>query len=195
MRWFRRRSVRLYDHSREARLLPEYASLYPGLKPDRWYAVTRLAKRVGCPPGSALREIIHSHFEFQGGLQQRNPAWPFLRQREDDLPVALSGAGERLGRLRYDYAQLYHPVRPEQWLPARDLRDQVVGIREQEREASPGWTMSREESAPSGRTLPDEHFEFRSGMSDAGMPRLRTRRDDFAIRRRGPGGDRSILAR
>ena len=132
------------------------------------------------PPKTDLRDALDSHFEFRGGLGPRNPAWPYLRQRGDDLPVAVPGAGERQGRLRRDYARLYRPITPEQWLPARDLRDAVVERREEEILAQPAW---KREGAPPGRTLPDDHFEFRMGMSDPGMPRLRTRRDDPAFRK------------
>ena len=34
------------------------------------------------------------------------------------------------------------------------------------------------------RTLPDEHFEFCLGMSDPGLPGLRTRLEDPALQRR-----------
>ncbi len=182
--WFRRRTIRLYDRPREIRLRPEYASIYPGLKAGRWLPIRRVLRWMRRHQGSAPREFLESHFEFQGGLDPRNPAWPFLRQREDDVPVEVTGAGERLGRLHYSFAQLYPPIRPEHWLPARDLRDEVVELREQERQEKP-W---KQDSAPAGRTLPDEHFEFRLGMSDPGMPRLRTRREDPAFRRRT--GDR-----
>ncbi len=179
MMWFRRRIVRLYDRPREARLRPEYASFYRALKAGRWYPVRRLLKRIHWQPGSARRQILHAHFEFQGGLHPRNPAWPFLRQREDDEPVAAPAAVERQGRLLRVYAQHYRRIRPEQWLSARDLRDEVVELREQESQEKPAW---QRESAALGRTLPDEHFEFRLGTSDPGMPRLRTRRDDPPFR-------------
>lgn len=183
MMWFRRRTIRLYDRPREARLRPEYSSFYPALKPGRWYPVRRLLKRLFPHPDSPPRDLLHSHFEFQGGLGPRNPAWPFLRQREDDVPPAAPGASERQGRLLFTYAQLYRRIRPEYWLSARDLRDEVVELREQESQEKP-W---KRESAPPGRTLPDEHFEFRSGTSDPGMPRLRTRRDDPGFRKSSDG--------
>jgi hypothetical protein len=178
--WFRRRRIRLFDRPRECRLRAEYASVYPALKPGRWLHVRRLLKRIQRRRASAPRERLEEHFEFRGGLGPRNPAWPLLRQRSDDVPATAGGSGERVGRLHYSYARLYSRIKPEQWLPARDLRDEVIELREQENEDKPAW--QRQSAAP-GRTLPNEHFEFRLGMSDPGMPRLRTRRDDPAFRR------------
>jgi hypothetical protein len=180
----RRRRIRLFDRPREARLLAEYAPLYRALKAGRWQPVRRLLKRIHRRSGPAPRELLQRHFEFRGGLGPRNPAWPFLRQREDDAPAAAGGAGERVGRLLHSYARLYGRIRPEQWLPARDLRDEVIGLREQENQDKPAW---QRQSPPPGRTLPDQHFEFRLGMSDPGMPRLRTRRDDPAFQSSRPG--------
>jgi hypothetical protein len=188
---FRRRRIRLFDRPREACLRAEYAPLYPALKAGRWHPVPRLLRRIHRRSESAPwellqnpRELLQSHFEFRGGLAPRNPAWPFLRQREDDVPAAARGAGERVGRLLHGYARLYGRIRPEQWLPARDLRDEVIGLREEENQDKPAW---QRKSPPAGRTLPDEHFEFRLGMSDPGMPRLRTRREDPAFQRSLPG--------
>ncbi len=178
--WFRRRRISLFDRPREARLRADYASFYPALKPGRWIPVRRLLKRVHREPGTASREGFGAHFEFRGGLDPRNPAWPLLRQRADDTPAPAGGGGERVGRLRRTYARLYGQIRPEQWLPARELRDEVLELRDHENQDRPAW---QREGAPPGRTLPDEHFEFRLGMSDPGMPRLRTRRDDPAFRR------------
>ena len=178
--WFRRRRIRLFDRPREARLRGEYASYSPALKPGRWLPVRKLLKRIRGHHEITSRQGAEAHFEFRGGLDPRNPAWPFLRQRADDAPTLEGGASERLGRLRYAHARLYGRIRPEQWLPARDLRDEVIELREQENQDRPAWQRER---APPGRTLPDEHFEFRLGMSDPGMPRLRTRRDDPAFRR------------
>jgi hypothetical protein len=96
----------------------------------------------------------------------------------------VGGNGERVGRLHYSYAQLYGRIKPEQWLPARNLRDEVIEWREQENEEKPAW---QRKSPPPGRALPNEHFEFRLGMSDPGMPRLRTRRDDPAFQSSRPG--------
>ena len=179
-----RRRIRLFDRPREGRLRPEYADLYPGLKAGRWLSLRKLLKRLHRHRDSVSREMLQEHFEFQGGLGSRNPAWPLLRQREDDVPAAPRGGGERVGRLLHPYARLYRPIRAEQWLPARDIRDEVIGLREQENQDVPAW---QRKSPPPGRTLPDEHFEFRLGMSEPGMPRLRTRRDDPDFQRVPPG--------
>jgi hypothetical protein len=180
MMWFQRRRIRLFDRGREARLDPEYAPLYPALKAGRWLPVLKVLRRLGRHLGSASRETIQRHFEFRGGLGPRNPAWPYLRQREDDTPAAALGAGERVGRLLRPYARFYGRIRPGQWLPARDLRDDVIELREQENQDKPSW---QQKVPPPGRTLPNEHFEFHLGMSDPGMPRLRTRREDPAFYR------------
>ena len=95
------------------------------------------------------------------------------------MPPPVAGAGERVGRLLQSYARLYARIRPGQWLPARDLRDEVIGLREEENEDKPAW----QRKVQPGRTLPDGHFEFRLGMSDPGMPRLRTRREDPGFHR------------
>lgn len=181
----RQHLVRLYDDPREARPLPEYASLYPRLKAGRWYPVRRLLDRLRHSLSMDLREALDSHFELRGGLGPRNAAWPYLRQRRDDVPVAAPGAGERQGRLLRSFARLYRPISAEQWLPARHLRDEVVELREEEMLSLPAW---KREGARAGRALPDDHFEFRMGMSDPGMPRLRTRREDPAFRKsvKGP---------
>jgi hypothetical protein len=184
MMWFRRRRIRLFDRPREARLRGEYASFYPALKPGRWFPIHKLLKRIHRQHDTASREGFDAQFEFRGGLDPRNPAWPLLRQRADDAPAVMGGVGERVGRLRYNYARLYARISPEQWLPARDLRDEVIEQREQENQDRPAWQRER---PPPGRTLPDEHFEFRLGMSDPGMPRLRTRRDDPGFRRLANG--------
>jgi hypothetical protein len=85
-----------------------------------------------------------------------------------------------VGRLLRPYARFYGRIRPGQWLPARDLRDEVIELREQENQDKPSW---QQKVPPPGRTLPNEHFEFHLGMSDPGMPRLRTRREDPAFYR------------
>ena len=60
---------------REARLRPEYATFYPGIRPDRWEPAAVLADTVLA--GSILRGqrnslsgqrvLLESHFEFRGG--------------------------------------------------------------------------------------------------------------------------------
>jgi hypothetical protein len=65
--------------TREARLRPEYAHLYPGIEPGTWEAAADLAERVlVCrlllpSNGFALgvRTLGGGHFEFRGGRGPR----------------------------------------------------------------------------------------------------------------------------
>ena len=64
---------------RQARLKPEFAHLYPGLKPDTWHAAAELADKVlACrlllPSGGFVmdvRAMSGGHFEFRGGAGPR----------------------------------------------------------------------------------------------------------------------------
>lgn len=66
--------------TRQARLKPEFAHLYPGVEPDTWQAAAELADTVlGCrlllPSGGfGLNERAMSggHFEFRGGTAPRS---------------------------------------------------------------------------------------------------------------------------
>ena len=180
MKWPRRSEIRLFDRQREARVRPEHAALYPSVRADRWIPIRRLLKRIRRDVDLASRDILQAHFEFRNGLGPRNPAWPFLRQREEDVPPALGGAGERLGRLRDSYSRLYPGIRPGQWQPARELRDKLLQMRELEEHERPVRAAA---PALAKRVLPDEHFVFCLGMSDPGFPRLRTRWEDPALQR------------
>jgi hypothetical protein len=73
--------------SREARLRPECASLYPGLAPDRWESAAILADRVlayrlihGNHAALQGRVLLESDFEFRGGVsrggERRGRRWP-----------------------------------------------------------------------------------------------------------------------
>ena len=67
---------------REARLRPEYASLYPGLEPDIWLPATTVGQKLliwhlansVTPQGERL--MTEEHFEFRGGpgAESRNGA-------------------------------------------------------------------------------------------------------------------------
>jgi hypothetical protein len=58
---------------REARLRPEYASLYPGVEPDVWLPATTVGQKLllwhlataATPQGERL--MAEEHFEFRGG--------------------------------------------------------------------------------------------------------------------------------
>ena len=63
--------------SREARLRPECASLYPALAPDQWDSAAMLADRVladrlihGNHAALQGRALLDSHFEFRGGANR-----------------------------------------------------------------------------------------------------------------------------
>ena len=59
--------------TREARLKPEFAYLYPGLAPGVWYKASWLsARQFAREPcdgvaSSIARMVDESHFEFRGG--------------------------------------------------------------------------------------------------------------------------------
>jgi hypothetical protein len=62
---------------REARLKPEFADLYPGLRPDVWYSAAWLSARqlarTRCDGAASEIDAILSnqHFEFRGGRPRR----------------------------------------------------------------------------------------------------------------------------
>lgn len=59
---------------REARLRPEFAHLYPGLRPGQWESAVRIAEAVlanlmlqeMAQTPASLRILPEEHFEFQG---------------------------------------------------------------------------------------------------------------------------------
>jgi hypothetical protein len=61
------------EHIREARLLPQYADLYPGVQPDVWLPATVVGQQLllwhlataAIPQGERL--MADEHFEFRGG--------------------------------------------------------------------------------------------------------------------------------
>ena len=63
--------------SREARLKPEFAHLYPGLTPGVWYKAAWLsARQFAREPSdggaaSIARMVDENHFEFRGGRPRR----------------------------------------------------------------------------------------------------------------------------
>ena len=74
---------------REARLKPEYASLYPGVQPDVWMPASAIGQQLllwhltapAIPQGDRL--ISEAHFEFRGG-QRRVGSWINMRTRLAD---------------------------------------------------------------------------------------------------------------
>ena len=74
---------------REARLKPEYASLYPGVQPDAWMPASAIGQQLllwhltapATPQGDRL--ISEEHFEFRGG-NKRVGSWINTRTRPAD---------------------------------------------------------------------------------------------------------------
>lgn len=66
---------------REARLRPEYAPVYPTLRPDVWQGAAVLSALVArlrqptAPPDAVLQDRVlpDAHFEFRGGLPRSTP--------------------------------------------------------------------------------------------------------------------------
>jgi hypothetical protein len=66
---------------REARLRPEFASLYPGVEPGAWQDVAALAEQMLTEhllrpsPGYGLSErvLAKEHFDFRGGNYATRP--------------------------------------------------------------------------------------------------------------------------
>jgi hypothetical protein len=62
---------------REARLKPEFAELYPGIRPGNWYSAAWLSARqfarVPCDgAASSIAQVLdEQHFEFRGGRPRR----------------------------------------------------------------------------------------------------------------------------
>jgi hypothetical protein len=75
---------------REARLRPQYASLYPALEPGTWQAATAIGRQLllwhltapSLPDGERL--MSEEHFEFRGG-NPRDEAETGARTRSADM--------------------------------------------------------------------------------------------------------------
>jgi hypothetical protein len=75
-----RKEVGVQENLREARLRPEFASLYPGVEPGVWLPATTVGQQLllwhlatsVTPQGERL--MAEEHFEFRGGhgVQSRN---------------------------------------------------------------------------------------------------------------------------
>ena len=74
---------------REARLKPEYASIYPGVPPGVWMPASTIGQQLllwhltapATPQGDRL--ISEEHFEFRGG-NKRVGSWINTRTRPAD---------------------------------------------------------------------------------------------------------------
>lgn len=81
---------------REARLRPEFAALYPGLRPDVWHSAAWLSARqfarTRCD--GVAREIASmlsdQHFEFRGG---RPRGFRAVEESASELPRPSKGSG------------------------------------------------------------------------------------------------------
>ena len=85
-------SAAMLNAIREARLRPEFASLYPDLAPGVWVPACSLRdfvlerglyqRRTGLP--SHRRLLLESHFEFRGGPLSRHHGWTGPHERTDE---------------------------------------------------------------------------------------------------------------
>lgn len=75
----------------------------------------------------------------------------------------------RQARLRPEFADLYPPIEPAEWMSAAELGAMLLR-----------WVTSAGATVTLGpRLLPEEHFEFRGGALPRGsIASPRTRRDD-----------------
>jgi hypothetical protein len=80
------RRTSVHSAIREARLKPEFASLYPGVQPDVWMPASAIGQQLllwhltapAAPQGDRL--MMDEHFEFRGG-QRRVGSWINMRTR------------------------------------------------------------------------------------------------------------------
>ena len=75
---------------REARLRPEHAQQYPGLRPERWEPAATVADRViaawllgGNLIAMRGRVLLDAHFEFRGGSEPGGKREGARPRRED----------------------------------------------------------------------------------------------------------------
>jgi len=78
---------------REARLRPEFASLYPGIPVGTWLPAADLGAtllmhhlRAPSPPELGSRLLDESHFEFRGGASRGKGAAERTRYGENGRP-------------------------------------------------------------------------------------------------------------
>ena len=75
---------------REARVRPEHAHRYPGIRPERWESAATVADRVlagwllrGNDIAIRGRVLLEAHFEFRGGSERGGEREGARPQRED----------------------------------------------------------------------------------------------------------------
>jgi hypothetical protein len=77
---------------REARLRPQYASLYPALEAGAWQPASAIGRQLllwhltASIPPEGERLMSEEHFEFRGGAP-RNGADAHVRSRHADRPA------------------------------------------------------------------------------------------------------------
>jgi hypothetical protein len=172
---FRRRKKRPPQSPRLARLRPEYASLYPRVRPDQWFLAHKVVQKLHMERPTT-RPLDDEHFEFRGGIP-RNPAWPELRQRQSDSFPATETPAERLARLRLEAASRYPTLVAGIWRNARQITEELLELRRAA--IVSGWRPSEPVLEPQQRAVPDADFEFQQGVSEPGHQGLRTRRADL----------------
>lgn len=172
---FRSRSKRPKSSFRMARLRPDFAPLYPSIRPGRWIPVRKLLRKLRVE-NEPSRPLGDAHFDFEGG-SHRNPEWPALRQRRSDPIPIHPPASKRIARLRPEATWRYPTHLPGVWCSAREITEEML----EARRSNVAATARPNEPliAPNQRVVPDADFEFQSGISEPGFPRLRTRRGDL----------------
>ena len=75
---------------REARLRPEWADLYPGVRPEVWHVAAELVPQMlrhklqhQATWEFARRILVDDHFEFRGG-RPRDTTWTGVLSRVED---------------------------------------------------------------------------------------------------------------
>jgi hypothetical protein len=76
---------------REARLRPEFAERYPGMRAGMWYLAATVASAVRhdeTEPPEDMRALPDAHFDFRGGApERRHNAQTRSSDRTRDLPT------------------------------------------------------------------------------------------------------------
>ena len=161
--------------SREARLKPEHAHLYPALMPGVWEPASALGRRLlvwSLEQPKVVRFgprlLPDGHFEFRGqaleGLGDPSPggerAAPPLRRRDDR-------SSRRECRLRPEFDETYPGIPAGEWIPADEATARALDLR---------GVGSIEELGE--RPLDEAHFEFRGGVRRGERVALKTRDED-----------------
>ena len=163
---------------RQARLKPEFASLYPPLESGEWIPAAVASARMLLwqtrQPGAtglAQRTLDPLHFEFRGGPEvdgsSRTAGTRFGDHGETGVPL------RREARLRSAFGHLYPSLPTDTWMGAAEVGSLLLR-----------WIAGGGASPRLGaRLLPEEHFEFRGGDLPRGsIASPRTRRDDPGAR-------------